>query len=79
MLGYEYENDDQDQYYMPNQYYCTKLVVDDLRPKKYIESRKIQEKNNYDDPGKQSQNIIGKLRIYLVKNSPSKIMNNNFP
>ncbi|KAL4131915.1 hypothetical protein QTP88_009147 [Uroleucon formosanum] len=56
------------------------LVSDDLRPKEDIESRKVLEKEyNNDDPGNWPQNINDKLRIYLVKNPPSKIKNYKFP
>jgi len=69
-------NSDCDEYENEN----VQLVSDDLRPKEDIESRKVLEKEyNNDDPGNWPQNINDKLRIYLVKNPPSKIKNYKFP
>ncbi|KAL4153090.1 hypothetical protein QTP88_000923 [Uroleucon formosanum] len=69
-------NSDCDEYENEN----VQLVSDDLRPKEDIESRKVLEKGyNNDDPGNWPQNINDKLRIYLVKNPPSKIKKYKFP
>ncbi|XP_050527787.1 zinc finger MYM-type protein 5-like [Daktulosphaira vitifoliae] len=51
----------------------------DLLLQEDTENKKVQDDEiDYDDPGKW-QNITDKLRVYLIENSSSKIINYNFP